>query len=61
LGDKTYRTIRWVRPTIWVAGGAGDYRSENTMPDWPRKNDMGKNKWICSKKTVIESDATFKE
>jgi len=47
MGDKQYRTTAGVK-TIQdlVARGGVTYRSENSMPDGPKKNDMGKNKWI---------------
>lgn len=60
MGDKTYRTYRWGKDLqIWLPEGR-DYRSENTMPDGPQKTIWGKEQMDWFKKTVIESDATFK-
>tara|TARA_R110000868_G_scaffold276646_3_gene536354 strand:+ start:2082 stop:3548 length:1467 start_codon:yes stop_codon:yes gene_type:complete len=60
MGDKTYRTIRWGKDLqIWLPEGR-DYRSKNSMPDGPKKTIWGKEQMDWFKKTVIESDATFK-
>jgi len=60
MGDKTYRTIRWGKDLqIWLPEGR-DFRSENPSPDGPEKTIWGKEQMAWFKKTVEESDATFK-
>ena len=57
---KTYRTHRINSLLqIWLVEGR-DYRSPNDMPDGPEKSLWGKdqNDWL--KRTLLESDATFK-
>ena len=56
----TYRTHRVSRDLqIWIVEGR-DYRSPNDMSDGPEKTVWGKEqrKWL--KRTLLESDATFK-
>jgi alkaline phosphatase D len=60
MGEKTYRTIRWGKDLqIWLVEGR-DYRSPNVMEDGPDKTIWGKEQMDWFKKTVTESDATFK-
>lgn len=60
MGEKTYRTVRWGKNLqIWMVEGR-DYRSTNPMPDGPEKTIWGKEQMVWFKKTVEESDATFK-
>ncbi|MFD2790767.1 alkaline phosphatase D family protein [Arenibacter sp. H213] len=60
MGEKTYRTIRWGKDLqIWLPEGR-DFRSKNTIPDGPDKTIWGKEQMEWFKRTVIESDATFK-
>ena len=60
MGEKTYRTIRWGKGLqIWLVEGR-DFRSANTMKDGPEKSIWGKEQLAWFKRTVTESDATFK-
>lgn len=60
MGAKTYRTIRWGKDLqIWLVEGR-DFRSPNTMPDGPDKTIWGLEQKQWFKRTVRESDATFK-
>jgi alkaline phosphatase D len=60
MGDKTYRTFRWGKDLqIWLVEGR-DYRSPNTMPDGPDKTIWGKEQIEWFKRTVKESDASFR-
>lgn len=60
MGKKTYRTIRWGKDLqIWLPEGR-DFRSPNPMPDGPGKTIWGKEQMAWFKKTVKESNATFK-
>ncbi|MDP6041373.1 MAG: alkaline phosphatase D family protein, partial [Candidatus Latescibacteria bacterium] len=60
MSPKTYRTARWGKDLqVWFTEGR-DYRSPNTMPDGPDKTIWGKEQMAWFKKTVAESDATFK-
>lgn len=60
MGDKTYRTFRWGKDLqIWLPEGR-DYRSKNSDPDGPEKTIWGKEQIEWFKKTVKESNATFK-
>ena len=54
---RTYRVNKLLQ--IWFVEGR-DYRTPNDMPDGPEKTIWGKEqkKWL--KKTLLESDATFK-
>ena len=56
----TYRTHRVNRNLqIWIVEGR-DYRSPNDMPDGPEKTIWGKEQRDWLKRTLLESDATFK-
>ena len=60
MGERTYRTIRWGKDLqIWLVEGR-DYRSSNPMPDGPGKTIWGKEQLEWFKRTVTESEATFK-
>jgi len=60
MGDKTYRTIRWGKDLqIWMVEGR-DFRSPNTMEDGPDKTIWGAEQMAWFKRTVQESDATFR-
>lgn len=60
MNEKTYRTFRWGKDLqIWMVEGR-DYRSPNPMPDGPEKTIWGKEQKEWFKRTVRESDATFK-
>ena len=60
MGEKTYRTFRWGKDLqIWLPEGR-DYRSKNTDPDGPEKTIWGKEQMEWFKKTVEESDATYR-
>jgi alkaline phosphatase D len=60
MSDKTYRTFRWGRDLqIWLVEGR-DFRSPNTMPDGPDKTIWGKEQKAWFKRTVQESNATFR-
>jgi len=60
LGKEAYRTFRWGRDLqIWFTEGR-DYRSPNNMPDGPDKTLWGAEQKAWFKKTVKESDATWK-
>ena len=59
-GPEAYRTYRWGQDLqIWMSDGR-DHRSPNRMPDGPDKTIWGaeQKKWF--KRTVLESDATWK-
>ncbi|RKY08550.1 MAG: alkaline phosphatase [Planctomycetota bacterium] len=60
MGEKTWRTYRWGKDLqIWLVEGR-DFRSPNPMPDGPDKTIWGKQQKRWFKRTVAESDATFK-
>ncbi|MDA9251167.1 alkaline phosphatase D family protein [Flavobacteriaceae bacterium] len=60
IKNKTYRTFRWGKDLqIWLVEGR-DFRSPNTAPDGPEKTIWGKEQMEWFKRTVKESDATFK-
>ncbi len=63
LNDReavTYRTHRVSRDLqIWIVEGR-DYRSPNDMPDGPNKTIWGEKQKTWLKRTLKESDATFK-
>ncbi len=60
MGEKTYRTIRWGKDLqIWLVEGR-DFRSANTMEDGPDKTIWGAEQMAWFKRTVEESDATFR-
>ena len=59
-GGLSYRTFRWGKDLqIWLTDGR-DFRSNNKMPDGPEKTIWGKEQKAWFKKTVKESDATWK-
>jgi len=60
MGDKTYRTVRWGKDLqIWMVEGR-DFRSSNTMEDGPDKTIWGAEQMAWFKRTVQESDASFR-
>jgi len=60
MGGKTYRTIRWGKDLqVWLPEGR-DFRSPNTMPDGPDKTIWGGEQIAWFKRTVEQSDATFR-
>ena len=60
MGAETWRTYRWGKDLqIWLVEGR-DFRSPNKMPDGPDKTIWGKQQKQWFKRTVAESDATFK-
>lgn len=60
MGDSTFRTIRWgIDLQIWLVEGR-DFRSPNTMTDGPDKTIWGAAQKAWFKRTVKESDATFR-
>jgi len=60
MGERTYRTIRWGKDLqIWLVEGR-DFRSANSAPDGPNKTIWGAEQKAWFKRTVQESDATFR-
>jgi alkaline phosphatase D len=60
IGEKTWRTYRWGKDLqVWLVEGR-DFRSPNTDPDGPDKTIWGKEQMGWFKRTVEESDATYK-
>ena len=60
MGETTYRTIRWGRDLqIWLVEGR-DFRSPNNRIDGPEKTIWGAEQKAWFKRTVAESDATFR-
>jgi alkaline phosphatase D len=60
MSPETYRTFRWGRDLqIWMTEGR-DFRSPNTMEDGPGKTIWGAEQMAWFRKTVAESDATFR-
>lgn len=60
MGKSTVRTFRWGKDLqIWLPEGR-DFRSPNTMPDGPEKTIWGQAQKDWFKRTVQESDATFR-
>nr|WKN38460.1 alkaline phosphatase D family protein [Tunicatimonas sp. TK19036] len=60
LNPITYRTYRLNRDVqIWLIEGR-DYRSPNEMPDGPQKSIWGEAQKQWLKRTLLESDATYK-
>lgn len=60
IGEKDYRTVRWGRDLqIWFTDGR-DYRSPNNAPDGPEKTIWGAEQKAWFKRTVKESNATWK-
>ncbi|MDQ8183517.1 alkaline phosphatase D family protein [Pelagicoccus sp. SDUM812005] len=55
-----YRTVRWSKDVqIWLLEGR-DYRTPNRAPDGPEKSMLGQEQKAWLKRTISESDATFK-
>ena len=60
MRGRTYRTVRWGKDLqIWMVEGR-NYRSPNTMPDGPDKTIWGAEQIAWFKRTVGQSDATFR-
>lgn len=60
MSKPTYRTRRWGRDLqVWLVEGR-DYRSPNNAPGGPDKTIWGKEQMEWFRKTVEESDATFR-
>ena len=60
MGPRTYRTVRWGRDLgVWMVEGR-DFRSPNSMPDGPTKTIWGAEQIAWFKRTVRQSDATFR-
>ncbi|QDU77127.1 PhoD-like phosphatase [Bremerella volcania] len=60
LGSDSYRTFRWGKDLqIWLTDGR-DFRSPNKMQDGPDKTIWGAEQKAWFKRTVQESDATWK-
>ncbi|MCB1235415.1 MAG: alkaline phosphatase D family protein, partial [Verrucomicrobiae bacterium] len=60
MGENIYRTYRWGRDLqVWFTDGR-DFRSPNKMPDGPDKTIWGAEQKAWFKRTVAESDATWK-
>ncbi len=60
MGEKTYRTRRWGKDLqVWMVEGR-DFRSANTDPDGPDKTIWGAEQKAWLKRTMEESDATFR-
>lgn len=60
MSARTYRSFRWGKDLqIWLVEGR-DFRSPNTMPDGPDKTIWGAEQKAWFKRTVQESDATFR-
>lgn len=56
----SYRTVRWGRDLqVWFTDGR-DFRSKNKSPDGPEKTVWGAEQKAWFKRTVKESDATWK-
>ena len=60
MGKTTYRTIRWGKDLqVWLVEGR-DFRSPNDMPDGPDKTIWGQQQLEWFKRTVSNSDASFR-
>ena len=60
MGEKTYRTVRWGKDVqVWMTENR-DFRSPNKAPDGPEKTIFGAEQKAWLKRTVEQSDATFK-
>ncbi|WDE96298.1 alkaline phosphatase D family protein [Lentisphaera profundi] len=60
VDEHTYRRVRWGKDIeIWITENR-DYRSINKMPDGPSKTILGEKQKSWLKKTIAESDASFK-
>lgn len=58
--DQPYRTIRWGRDLqIWLVEGR-DFRSANSAPDGPEKSIWGAEQKAWLRRTLAESDATWR-
>jgi alkaline phosphatase D len=58
--EKPYRTFRWGKNLqVWFPEGR-EFRSANPMPDGPNKSILGAEQWAWLRRTMTESDATFK-
>lgn len=56
----SYRTVRWGRDLqVWFTEGR-DFRSPNNLPDGPQKTIWGEEQKAWFKRTVKESDATWR-
>ncbi len=60
LPEKTYRTVRWGQHVQFWMTENRDFRSSNRMPDGPDKTILGSEQKTWLKKTLSESDATYK-
>ncbi|MBI1353117.1 MAG: alkaline phosphatase [Acidobacteria bacterium] len=60
IQGPTFRTIRWGKDLqVWFPEGR-DFRSPNTMEDGPEKSIWGAEQKAWLKKSMAESDATFR-
>jgi alkaline phosphatase D len=60
IDGPCFRTFRWGKDLqVWLTDGR-DFRSPNKMPDGPEKSIWGREQKAWFKKTVKESDATWK-
>ena len=60
MGERTYRTRRWGKDLqVWMVEGR-DFRCANTDPDGPEKTIWGAEQKAWLKRTMAESDATFR-
>lgn len=60
MGEKTYRTVRWGKGLqVWFVENR-DFRSDNIDEDGPGKTIWGAEQKAWLKRTLLESDATFK-
>lgn len=60
LGSTIYRTHRWGKDLqVWFTDGR-DFRSPNTVADGPEKSIWGREQKEWLKRTMLESDATWK-
>ena len=60
MSAKPYRTFRWGKHLqVWLIEGR-EYRSPNKLKDGPNKTILGKEQWQWLRKTMAESDATYR-
>ena len=60
MSPKPYRTFRWGKHVqVWFPEGR-EFRSANTDPDGPDKTILGEEQWAWLRKTMAESDATYR-
>ncbi len=60
VGDSLFRTFRWGKGLqVWLTESR-DFRSPDTMPDGPTKSIWGAEQKAWLKRSLLESDATFK-